>query len=106
MAPKAFLSYSHDSDAHKQWVLKLATDLMSNGVETTLDQWELRAGQDTVAFMLQGIAESDRVLMVCTAKYVAKAEKRSGGVGFEGLIITGELGQNIDTRKFVPLLRD
>lgn len=106
MAPKAFLSYSHDSDAHKQWVLRLATDLMANGVETTLDQWDLRPGQDGVAFMAQGIAESDRVLMVCTEKYVAKAEKRSGGVGFEGLIITGELVQNIDTRKFVPLLRD
>lgn len=25
--PKLFISYSHDNDEHKKWVLKLATDL-------------------------------------------------------------------------------
>jgi len=61
MPPKAFLSYSHDSDAHKSWVLTLATHLMANGVDTTLDEWDLKAGQDIVAFMTKGIAESDRL---------------------------------------------
>jgi hypothetical protein len=103
--PKAFLSYSHDSEPHKEWVLKLATDLMSNGVETTLDAWDLSAGQDTVAFMAKGISESDRVLMVCSQAYVQKADSGTGGVGYEGLIITGQLVQNIDTKKFVPVIR-
>lgn len=32
--PKVFISYSHDSDTHKNWVLKLATDLRQHfGVE-------------------------------------------------------------------------
>ncbi len=26
--PIIFISYSHDSDEHKEWVLKLATDLL------------------------------------------------------------------------------
>jgi hypothetical protein len=106
MPPKVFLSYSHDSEPHKQWVELLAKDLVAKGIDVILDQWGLRFGQDTVSFMTQGITESDRVLIVCTEKYVGKADNRSGGVAFEGLIITGELVGNIDTHKFVPLMRD
>ena len=36
---KAFVSYSWDSDQHKEWVAKLATDLRHDGIETILDQW-------------------------------------------------------------------
>jgi hypothetical protein len=105
-APKAFISYSHDSDDHKQWVLqKLANPLMENGVETALDLWDLKAGQDVAAFMTAGISESDRVIMVCSENYVHRANDRKGGVGYEGAIITGELVQNIDTQKFLPVIR-
>jgi hypothetical protein len=104
--PKAFISYSHDSPAHKAWVLKLATDLRANGVDATLDQWDLSPGQDLVAYMHHGITTSDRVLLVCSHLYVQKAEQGSGGVGYERLVLTAELVQNIDTRKFVPLVRD
>jgi len=104
--PKVFLSYSHDSPTHKAWVLKLASDLRANGVDATLDQWDLTPGQDLVAYMQQGIVTSDRVLLVCTQSYVTKAEQGAGGVGYERLIVTAELVQNIDTRKFVPLVRD
>lgn len=76
--PSVFLSYSHDSQAHKDWVRKLAEDLRSQGVDATLDQWDLRAGADLVAFMEAGIRGADRVLMVCTGTYVRKAEQRKG----------------------------
>ncbi|MBF0563713.1 MAG: SUMF1/EgtB/PvdO family nonheme iron enzyme [Nitrospirae bacterium] len=104
--PIVFLSYSHDTDAHKEWVLKLATDLMANGVDAELDQWDLVPGQDIVAFMEKGISDSDRVLMICSESYVKKADKGSGGVGYEGLIVTSEVAQNIDTMKFIPLIRN
>lgn len=35
--PKVFISYSHDSTAHKAWVLTLATRLEGNGVAVTLE---------------------------------------------------------------------
>ena len=54
--PKVFLSYSHDSEGHKTWVLKLATDLRINGVDASLDIWDLSPGQDTVTFMANGLA--------------------------------------------------
>lgn len=104
--PKVFVSYSHDSEPHKEWVLKLATDLRANGVDAILDTWDLALGQDIAAFMDEGITASDRVLLVCTTGYVAKAHSGTGGVGYERMIVTAELVQSIDTRKFVPIVRD
>ena len=106
VAPQVFISYSHDSEAHKAWVLGLATDLRSNGVDATFDQWDLALGQDTAAFMHSGITQSRRVILVCTETYVSKAEAGSGGVGYERLIVTAEIVQNIDTKKFIPVMRN
>jgi hypothetical protein len=103
--PNVFISYSHDSALHKEWVLRLATDLRTNGVDAKLDVWELVLGQDVAAFMQRGIAEADRVLLVCTEAYVRKAEEGKGGVGYERLIVTGEVVQAIETKKFIPVMR-
>jgi hypothetical protein len=103
--PKVFMSYSHDSQAHKEWVARLATDLRSNGVDAMLDQWDLSLGQDTSMFMQRGIADTDRVLLICTEAYVRKAEDGTGGVGYERLVVTAEVVQSIDTKKFIPVVR-
>lgn len=105
-SPIVFISYSHDTDDHKTWVRRLATDLRSNSVDAILDEWRLSPGQDVAAFMQRGITESDRVLLVCTDEYVQRTETGTGGVGYERLVVTGELVQNIDTRKFIPLFRN
>lgn len=103
--PLAFVSYSHDSDVHKSWVLKFASKLRAHGVDVILDQWDLTPGQDLAAFMTNSITRSDRVLMICTRPYVEKSEAGVGGVGYERLIVTGEIVANIDTKKFVPVIR-
>ena len=72
----------------------------------TLDQWDLPYGADVVRFMDLGIRDADRVLMVCTANYVAKAEERKGGAGYEGMIVTAHVARATDTIKFVPIVRD
>jgi hypothetical protein len=105
-AVSVFVSYSHDSEPHKAWVLKLATDLRAGKIDASLDQWDLALGQDVSMFMQRGIATSDRVILVCTENYVKKAEAGSGGVGYERLVLTAELIQNIDTKKFIPLIRN
>jgi formylglycine-generating enzyme required for sulfatase activity len=101
-----FISYSHDSRTHRDWVRQLAEQLREKGVDVILDQWDLRPGADVVRFMEQGIVAAERVLMVCTANYVAKAEERKGGAGFEGMIVTGQVAQATETIKFVPIVRD
>ena len=106
VTPRVFLSYSHDSEAHRAWVRLLAERLLEGGVEVTLDQWDLPLGADVVRFMDLGIRDADRVLMVCTANYVAKAEERKGGAGYEGMVVTGHVARATDTIKFVPIVRD
>jgi hypothetical protein len=103
--PKAFISYSHDSEAHKQWVVRLASDLRSRGIDASLDQWDLTPGQDIAAFMEHSVTSADRVLIVCTERYVEKANTGHGGVGYERLIVSGEIVNRIDTKKFVPIIR-
>jgi hypothetical protein len=104
--PSVFISYSHDSPEHKAWTLKLATDLRNTGIDATIDQWDLVPGQDVAAFMQRGITTTDRVLMVCSESYVAKADGGHGGVGYERLIVTAEVVEAIETKKFIPLVRN
>jgi TIR domain len=105
-APKVFISYSHDTNAHKDWVLRLASDLRSQGIDAVLDQWDLSPGQDIVGFMAGGIRSADRVLLICTDMYVSKAEAGTGGVGYERLVVTAEVVGSIDTVKFIPIVRN
>jgi|HubBroStandDraft_1064217.scaffolds.fasta_scaffold108860_2 hypothetical protein len=104
-APKIFISYSHDSTEHKSWVAKLAADLRSNGVDVIFDQWDLALGQDVSLFMQHSVSSSDRVIMVCSETYVRKADGGTGGVGYERQVITSEVVENIDTKKFIPVVR-
>lgn len=103
--PRAFISYSRDSEEHKNWVRALATRLRGDGVETTLDQWHLVPGDQLPAFMERAVRDSDYVLIVCTPRYKERSENRIGGVGYEGDIITGEVLTTRNERKFIPILR-
>ncbi len=103
--PKVFVSYSHDSLDHKKWVLELATRLRQNGVDATLDQWDLTAGDDVPHFMESNLAKADYILMICTSKYVEKANAGSGGVGYEKMIITSSLMKSISESKIIPVIR-
>ena len=103
--PKVFISYSHDSQAHKKWVLELATRLRNTGVDAIIDQWELKPGDDLPHFVETHLADSDYVLMICTNRYVEKANSGVGGVGYEKMIITSDLLENIDSSKVIPIIK-
>ncbi len=104
--PRAFLSYSWDSEKHKSWVRELATRLREDGVETTLDQWHVVPGDQLPAFMERAVRDDDYVLIVCTPRYKERSDSRAGGVGYEGDIITGEVLTTRNQRKFIPILRE
>ncbi|MCK4644024.1 toll/interleukin-1 receptor domain-containing protein [bacterium] len=104
--PTCFISYSWDSEEHKNWVRKLAEDLQKNGVHTHLDQWDTKLGGDLPKYMEKCITESDYVLLVCTPTYAEKANNRKGGVGYEHTIITGELFTSTNEGdKYIPILK-
>ncbi|HEY2452844.1 MAG TPA: toll/interleukin-1 receptor domain-containing protein [Scandinavium sp.] len=106
MAPTVFISYSHDNELHKNWVLQLATRLRSNGVDVLLDRWNLKLGQDLAAFMERGLSSSHRVLCICSETYVTKANDGEGGVGYEKQIITDELLGDLNTNWVIPVIRN
>ncbi|MYG41130.1 MAG: TIR domain-containing protein [Nitrospira sp. SB0677_bin_15] len=104
--PIVFVSYSHDSEEHSNWVLQLATRLRANGVDAILDRWNLRLGQDLAAFMEEGLSNSHRVLCICSRAYVDKADEGKGGVGYEKQIITAELLADLNQDWVIPVIRD
>ncbi|MDB2387193.1 toll/interleukin-1 receptor domain-containing protein [Shewanella sp.] len=103
--PNVFISYSHDTQEHKKWVLDLATRLRNSGIDAIIDQWELEPGDDLPHFMETHLARADRVLMVCTERYVEKANSGSGGVGYEKMIVTSDLLSRIDSNKVIPIVK-
>jgi hypothetical protein len=72
-------------EEQKEWVRSLAEHLQNNGIQTRLDQWDLKFGMDVVHFIEVGISEADHVLMVCTPEYAERANSAKDGVGWEKL---------------------
>jgi hypothetical protein len=103
--PTAFASYSWDDDEHKTWVRELVHRLRTDGIDVKLDQWETAPGDQLTEFMERGVREHDFVIIVCTPKYKDRADTRAGGVGYEGDIMTAEVAQKGNHRKFIPILR-
>lgn len=101
-----FISYSHDSDDHKQWVIELATYLRFHGVDVILDQWDLSLGKDLRFFMEHGITSSRLVICVCSENYVLKADSGRGGVGYETMIMTQDLLEDSNSNYIIPIVRN
>lgn len=104
--PTVFVSYSHDNEQHKAWVLKLATDLRSHGVDAILDQWDLRIGSDLRFFMENGLSAANLVLCVCSETYVNKVNAGVCGAGYEGMIMTQSLLQNAKSEFVISIVRN
>ena len=103
--PSAFVSYSWDSPGHRHWVKQFATRLRADGVDVTLDRWSLVPGDRLPYFMEQAVRENEFVIVVGTPDYRTRSDNRVGGVGYEGDIMTGEILNAVDPRKFLPVLR-
>lgn len=104
--PKLFISYSWDTKEHKEWTLKIATDLRSHGVDVILDQWDARIGNDLPFFMEQGLTTSHIVLCICSEQYVQKANEGIKGVGYEKRILSTELLNNTNKNYIIPVIRN
>lgn len=101
--PNVFISYSHDSEDYKDWVRSFSDRLTSEGIKTTLDQYDLTLGDMNPLFMEKGIAESDYVIMLITEQYAKKANARIGGAGYETNIVTGEICIHGNRKRFIPV---
>ncbi|KSA13471.1 toll/interleukin-1 receptor domain-containing protein [Maribacter dokdonensis] len=102
-----FISYSWDSEEHKEWVLKLANYLIEKaGCNVLLDQFDLAVGKELTHFMENGLEKADKVLIILTEDYKRRADARTGGTGFEySLISQGLYDLQASNDKFIPVLR-
>lgn len=103
--PKVFISYSHDSPEHNQWVSDLCVKLQQSEVQVIFDQWDLTASDEPKQFMETAVRNSDWVLVVCTDSYVIKANDGEGGVGYEPMIVTRQQVAKFGINKFIPIIR-
>lgn len=108
---KIFISYSHDSDEHRERVLALSERLRRDGIETLLDQYVNGSPpQGWPRWMLDQLDAADFVLVVCTETYYHRfrghEEPGKGkGVDWEGALITQEIYDSRSrTLKFVPVV--
>ena len=104
---RVFISYSHDSEDHKQLVLGLANQLRAQGIDSNLDQYEESPGDGWILWMEKEIDLSQYVIIICTKGYSDKwTDTVSGygkGVKWEGAILSQEIyelkGKN---SRFIP----
>jgi SEFIR domain len=107
-----FISYSHDSDAHRARVLGLSERLRKDGIPTILDRYVEKGSppEGWPRWMLSGLNSATHVLCISTETYrrrflgqeVANLGK---GVDWEGALLTQALYDSRSrTNKFVPVI--
>lgn len=108
--PQVFISYSHDSEAHKDRVRRLAEQLRKDGVAAMIDQYEQAPPQGWPTWCQTQIEAARFVLMVCTATYSRRLRgdeplSEGHGVLWEARLISQLFyDAGSATRRFVPLL--
>lgn len=106
-SPRVFISYTAVKKENGIWVKKLTEKLRANGIDARLDIFHLKPGVDLPQWMTNEVILADKVLLICDYDYMIKADVRKGGVGWETMIIQGDmLSQGEAKNKYVALIRE
>lgn len=104
--PRVFISYAGNDQNNSLWVKNLASKLRENGVDARLDVFHLKPGRDLPQWMTNELIMADKVLLICDRFYAEKADSRKGGVGWETMIIQGDMLSHADTGKYICIVKD
>ena len=108
--PKVFISYSHDSDLHRDFVRGLSDRLRKEGLDCLIDQYiNGFPPEGWQCWMENQIEAADFVLLVCTETYLRRYRKQETdggrGVTFEGVVISQTLYDHYyHNTKFIPVV--
>jgi hypothetical protein len=72
--PRVYISYTHDSEAHKAWVARLAQRLALDGANVTYDYAFMEPGVDFWDSISNELARAGAIVLVCSVTYKRKAE--------------------------------
>lgn len=110
---QVFISYTHDSDAHKKRVTALVEDLRTNGIDAHFDRdVHGTPSEGWPRWMERQIASADYVLVICSETYLRRYELRDlpgkgKGAIWEGAIIRQEFYDGTgENKKFAAVLFD
>ena len=104
--PRVFISYTGADLQNRKWVKDFACRLRGCGVNARLDMFHLKPGQDLPQWMTNELIMADKVLLICDKYYAEKADNRKGGVGWETMIIQGDMLSRQEQSKYIAILRD
>lgn len=104
--PRVFISYTGSNIENRKWVKNFACRLRRCGVNARLDMFHLKPGQDLPQWMTNELIMADKVLLICDKYYAEKADNRKGGVGWETMIIQGDMLSKQEMSKYIAILRD
>ena len=104
--PRVFISYTGTDLTHRNWVRDFACRLRANGIDARIDMFHLRPGQDLHQWMTNEVIMADKVLLICDKYYAEKADTRRSGVGWETMIILGDMLSTQEQTKYIGIIRD
>ncbi|MGB3286516.1 toll/interleukin-1 receptor domain-containing protein [Mycolicibacter algericus] len=100
------MSYSHDDDQHRDWVLQLSSRLRGNGVDVCLDRWDVALGGNLAHFMERTANDTYRVVAIVSETYSRKCNDRAGGAGVEAQMLSSRLFDKLDADDIIPIIRN
>jgi len=110
MPHSIFISYSHDSDAHREFVRGIADRLRADGLNCLIDQYiNGFPPEGWQRWMETQVEQADFVLLVCTETYLKRYRGQDSdggrGVNFEGVVISQTLYDHYyRNTKFIPVI--
>lgn len=105
-AIRVFISHTSKTEEAVAWVKSLALYMIEQGIQARLDRFHLRRGMDLQQWMCNELAMARKVVVVCDEAYKQKADGRLGGVGWETMIIQGDISSlPPDSTKYQVVVR-
>jgi hypothetical protein len=107
---RVFISYSHDSDAHRNRILQFANRLRREGVDAVIDQYEDVPHEGWTIWSEKQIRDADFVILCCTKIYLGRVMRESPpgtglGVCWEANIIYQHLyEEGSQNQRFLPVV--
>ncbi|MCB1188948.1 MAG: TIR domain-containing protein [Leptospiraceae bacterium] len=110
--PKAFISYTWDSEEHKERIRNFSDLLREYGVDCNIDQYEISPPEGWTHWAINQVEESDYVLVVYTENYKNLSDKKIGSIANRDFIwqadlvtnILYQLGNRNEGGKFIPVV--
>lgn len=111
-APRVFVTYAHESLAHKDQVREFATFLRADiGLDVHLDQWYDSRRRDWSAWAIDHLTNADFILVIASPEYKRRADgaappDEGRGSQFEAAIIRDNLTKNLheQTQRVLPVV--